>query len=182
MNRLVHARRRVGEITRDHGFGEVLRVVFLGKSSNGLVQLFRYGFVGLAAAIVDTGALLLLANVWGVDYIAANTVGFILGTAVNYMISVAWVFHRTTHPAIEVSLFVLIGVVGLGVSDLSLWVGVHWFAMDLLWAKVLAIVVGFLWNFALRKILFDRLGARLKQRAAAQQANLDTEQPSTDRV
>lgn len=169
VERIRQARDRAGEIISDHGVRELLRRVFVAPTRNGFVQLIRYGIVGVVSALLDTGTLLFLANVVGVNYIVAGTVGFVLGTIVNYAISVNWVFRRTGQPYVEMLLFVLIGVAGLVVNDIMLWAGQTWFGLDLPWAKVLAIVVGFAWNFTLRKILFDRLGVHLEKRAAEQQ-------------
>lgn len=168
IRRIRDARERVRVIVRDHGVRELLRKLFVAKAHNGFVQLFRYGIVGVLAACVDTGTLLLLAEVAHINYIVAGTVGFVLGTLVNYGISVTWIFQRTSQPYVEMALFVLIGAAGLVVNDLTLWAGQAWFDMDLFWAKVVAIAVGFLWNFTLRKILFDRLGAYLAKRAEQQ--------------
>ncbi len=172
IRRIRDARDRARIIVRDDGLGEFLRKLFVQRTRNGFVQLIRYGLVGVVAACVDTGTLLVLANVLGVDYLIAGTVGFILGTIVNYAISVTWVFQRTSQPYVEMALFALIGAAGLVVNDLTLWAGQTWFDLDLLWAKVLAIIVGFLWNFILRKILFDRLGAYLSKRAERRAAGI----------
>lgn len=162
--RLHDARSQAASIYKEHGFAELLRRIFVYRSRNGAVQFVRYGLVGLVAAAFDTGTLLFLANVLGVNYVVAGTAGFVLGTVVNYAISVNWVFERTNQPYIEMSLFALIGAAGLVVNDLTLWAGQAWFGMELIWAKIIAIVVGFLWNFILRKVLFDRLGAHLRRR------------------
>ncbi|MEN2738050.1 GtrA family protein [Microbacterium sp. X-17] len=168
IERLKAARARARHIYREHGFVELLRRIFVLRTNNGFVQLVRYGIVGVVAAAFDTGTLLLLTNVFGVSYLVAGTVGFAVGTVVNYAMSVTWVFRRTSQPYVEMALFVLIGAAGLVVNDVTLWAGQAWFGLDLFWAKMLAIVVGFLWNFILRKILFDRLGAYLAKRAAQQ--------------
>lgn len=170
IQRMKSARDRAGHIYREHGLLELLRRLFVVRTSNGFVQFIRYGIVGVVAAAFDTGTLLLLANVFGISYIVAGTVGFALGTVVNYALSVTWVFRRTSQPYVEMALFVLIGAAGLIVNDVTLWAGQSWFGLELFWAKILAIVVGFLWNFILRKILFDRLGAYLAKRAEHQQA------------
>lgn len=163
-NRVSEARQRAGEIVREQGFREFFRKLILAPTNNTLVQMLRYLVVGAVAAIADTGTLMFLAEALNVSDIYAATVGFIVGLIVNYAISVNWVFKRTSHPYAEIVLFALIGAIGLVVNDYTIWAAEAWLAFDLFWAKMLAIVVTFVWNFVLRKILFDRLETMLKSR------------------
>ena len=149
-------RRMLAEV-RALGFLGTLRTVFGRRhSSNGLVQFARYGFVGVAAAIADTGTLLVLTDL-GVHYLVGGIAGFCIGTIVNYLISVAWVFKASDRRGVEISGFVIIGVLGLGLNEVVLWLAHDLLGATVLWAKILAIAAGFLWNFFLRRVLFQRL-------------------------
>lgn len=138
--------------------GSLAAKLIIGRTNNAAVQFFRYALVGLAAAIVDTGVLLLLASVFDSRYyLAFGTVSFILGVAVNYALSIIWVFEPTRHRSAELTGFVLIGIAALGINDLVLWVCHGVLAAPLFWSKILAIILGFFWNFLMRRLLFVTL-------------------------
>jgi putative flippase GtrA len=166
-------RDRAAEIYRELGLAELFRRLVVYRTQNGLLQMLRYLVVGAVAAVVDTGVLLLLTHVLHVEVLTAGTISFALGTIVNYVLSVLWVFSRTAYPYVEMALFVLIGAAGLIVNDVVLWVCTQLLDMDVLWSKLVAIVVGFAWNFVLRKIMFDRLGARMRRAADDRARALD---------
>lgn len=118
-------------------------------------QLFRYAVVGGVAFVADLGVLVALTELAGLHYLASAVVGFGAGVVVNYLLSVVWVFQQHTMRSrwAEFAVFLVLGIAGLGLNELSLFVlsgvlGVH-YAL----AKVGATGVTFVWNFASRKLL-----------------------------
>jgi putative flippase GtrA len=130
-------------------------------------QLARYAVSGGIAALVTlavyAAAWRLLASAgvrW--DYLLADAIGWAAGMVVNYVLSSRWVFQRAgtpTAPVRDFSVFALIGLVGLGWSQLGLWVLIgRWGAQRDL-AKLTMIAVVFAWNFAARRAWLLRAGA-----------------------
>mgnify|MGYP000884172788 CR=1 FL=1 len=135
------------------------------------VQFLRYLVVGGVATIFDFGVFLLLTDnhTAGVHYLLANALAFAVGVSVNYVLSVRWVFSsRAMESRItEFVVFVVVGIVGLGISETALFLGVEYVHLKHPLAKLGAIGSALVWNFAARKLLLFR-GCR--PRAAARSA------------
>ena len=115
-------------------------------------ELVRYFAVSLIALLVDMGCLLLLAQF--THYLWAATFGFLFGAATSYLLSVHWVFrHRrlAAFPKTEFAAFAAVGVVGLGLNNLAIYVAVEHAGLPLLAAKAAAAMLTFSFNFGLRK-------------------------------
>lgn len=126
-----------------------------------VVQLLRYGGVAGVAFIVDTGLLMLLSAVLGVDRPVAAALGFLAGLAVTTTLSARYAFSgpRIASPVLRQMAFVAVGLVGLLLLQLSLWFLVDLHGITLLPAKVLATGLVFVWNFLARRALFDNVPA-----------------------
>jgi putative flippase GtrA len=87
-------------------------------------EFWRYLVVSALALGVDFGTLIGLVEIFGVHYLFAGAAGFLLGAGTVYAGSVFWVFaHRKlSNPVQEMTIFVLIGVGGLGINEVALWV------------------------------------------------------------
>ena len=115
-------------------------------------ELLRYFAVSGLALAVDTAGLLLAANF--VHYLWAATIGFVLGATTSYLLSVHWVFsHRrlAAFPKTEFAAFAAVGVVGLGLNNMAIYVAVERAGLGLLAAKAVAAGLTFSFNFGLRK-------------------------------
>jgi putative flippase GtrA len=95
----------------------------------------------------------------GLHYLAAVLLAFLLGTWVNYLLSVRWVF---TYRAIEtrgteLGLFLLVGVITLGISLALMALLVEGLAMHVLLAKCVVTAFTLIANFGGRRaLLFTR--------------------------
>jgi putative flippase GtrA len=121
-------------------------------------EFFRYFLVGGFAFVCDTSTLFSLTHFLKVNYLVSAPVGFLVGTAVNYVLSTTWVFQRRTlkNTSAELALFTLIGVVGLGLNELILWVFQSELGIYYLFAKLVSGVTVFMWNFGARKVALFR--------------------------
>jgi putative flippase GtrA len=138
---------------------QLYRRLFIDKADRGIIQLFRYGFVGGLSAVVDIGTLFFCTSVLHIHYLISAALAFVLGTIVNYLLSVAWVFTRSKNFKVEFMLFTLIGLGGLGLNELILWLLVSKVHIFYLLAKLFSVSVVVIWSFTLRRLLFARLGA-----------------------
>jgi len=140
-------------------FSELFIRIFREKTDNTLFQLIRYTFVGGFAFIVDFGTLFLLTEYLYLHYLVSAAIAFILGLVTNYFLSIGWVFtrHTVSDKRIEFIVFALIGLVGLGLNELFLWLFTDLAGMYYLISKILTAVLVYLWNFFVRKlILFNK--------------------------
>lgn len=127
-----------------------------------LVQtpFFRYVLVGGLAFLVDFGLLHELTDHFGWPYLRSAAVGFVCGLIVNYILSVAWVFRERVvqDKRWEFLIFALIGLAGLGLTEGFMYVFVDKLGIPHLRAKLIVVVVVFMWNYYARKlILFSKL-------------------------
>jgi putative flippase GtrA len=158
-----------------------LRRLFSEKTDNVFIQLLRYGVVGGFAFAVDLGTLVALTELAGCHYLVSATVGFALGVATNYLLSIFWVFHERTvrNRTTEFVVFLILGVLGLGINHLTLFVltglvGIHYTA-----SKVVATGLTFVWNFVSRKLL---LFTRARVAPQAEPGVLADETEATDKT
>lgn len=124
-----------------------------------LRQLVGYGLVSLCALSLDTGTLLLLVWYAHVEYLAAATLSFVLGTLLAHGLSVRFVFtfRRMRVPAAELAVFGAIGLLGLIVNDSVIAGAVGLAGLSILLAKLLAAAASFFVNYTLRhRLLFRR--------------------------
>ncbi len=134
-----------------------IKSLFTGEAKGTLVQLFRYGFVGGAAFLVDYGTLFALTEFAGLHYLLSATIAFILGLAVNYLLSISWVFNngKLSNRLLEFLVFALIGVIGLGLNTLIMYVSTDILGIHYMISKIISTILVFFWNFFARKyILF----------------------------
>ena len=128
--------------------------LFAKPTENFMVQLFRYGFVGGLAFVVDFGLLFLLTNYCGVFYQVSACISFIAGLTVNYLISIAWVFNKSKSNNTALTdflLFALVGVVGLGLNAVIMYACTELLGVYYLLSKIISTVIVFVWNFIGRR-------------------------------
>jgi putative flippase GtrA len=121
-------------------------------------QLLRSTGVSLVAFGVDFGTLAFLTEVGRLHYLLSGAISFLLGTTVSYVLSILWVFEfrRVRSVGLEYMLFVLVGVVGLGMNEALLWVLTEHVRIFYLGSKVIAASLIFFWNFSARRYLLFR--------------------------
>jgi putative flippase GtrA len=126
-----------------------------------LNEAAKYAAVSAIALVADTGLLLGLTRYGGWQYLPASAVSFMAGAIIAYLLSVRFVFHahRLSSRGLEFGGFVVIGLVGVAVNMLVLFVTHGKLGMDLVLGKGVAAGCTFLTNFALRRQLLFRARA-----------------------
>lgn len=123
-------------------------------------QFIRYLFTGGFAFLVDFGLFALFLYVFEWHYLLANLAGLLGGLAVNYYISIIWVFakcnHNVKNKLAEIAIFSLVGFAGVGLNQLAMYIFVDYLQIMEMLSKMVAAVVVLIWNFALRKVLLFR--------------------------
>jgi len=121
-------------------------------------EFARYLVVGGFAFACDASTLFSLTQFLRVNYLVSGVVGFTLGVGVNYLLCRKWVFQRRTlkNTPAEMTIFTLIGVVGLGMNEAILWTFQAKLGIYYLFAKGVSGVVVFMWNFGARKVALFR--------------------------
>lgn len=137
-----------------------LKSIFVSASDHPIVQLFRYAFVGGLAFIVDFSLLALLTEWVDMPYLLSACFGFIGGLTANYLMSIRWVFNKHTSDSkdafVDFILFAAIGVVGLGLNALIMWIATEEFESHYLISKIISTIIVFGWNFLGRRVLISK--------------------------
>lgn len=135
--------------------------LFFGRTDNTWVQFFRYCFVGGIATAADWGASYLLFHFAFRDRFAvtANVLSFLIGLAVNYLLSTRWIFKRVNGKSRvkEFLEFAAVGLVGMlltvGITKLFAYLLSYRTAAYQIIGKMVSTAAAFLWNFFARKYL-----------------------------
>jgi putative flippase GtrA len=119
----------------------------------------RYFGASALALAIDFGTYSGLIRLAGVHYLAAAPIGFALGLATIYALSIRWVFRhrRLTNARAEFALFALLGLAGMALNQAIIYAGVEWLGLAYELAKAASAGAVFCFNFVSRKlVLFTR--------------------------
>lgn len=127
-------------------------------------EFFRYLSASTVALIFDLVVFSVSFREFGFSWAIAVTFGFVVGVTVAYVLSVCFVFSNRNlrkSPAAELLAFSLVGLCGLGVTQLVMWTGIEWLKLNPEVSKLCAAVFTFLFNFLLRKIILFSANSHL---------------------
>lgn len=140
------------------GFKKYLDKLMLGKTDHVLVQLFRYFVVSGFSLVIDFCTLFLFTDVLRIHYLISSVLSYSIGLLINYYISVNWVFNSRTYAnrRKEFTIFVAIGIAGLGINTLVMWVCTELFSLYYLAARVISAAIGYTWKYVARRLILFR--------------------------
>jgi putative flippase GtrA len=124
------------------------------------MRIVRYFFVGGVAAAVDIGIFTVAVKGFGFDWFFVALVSFLLATAVNYLLSIRYVFKSGVRfkKQAEVSLVFLVSGIGLVINQSVLWLLIETAGIDEVLSKLMATGTVFLWNYMARsRFIFKAL-------------------------
>ena len=111
----------------------------------------KYMVVGGISALIDWGFFALFLYVFGLHYLIAGTISFVLATGANYFLSVKFVFGAGRRKRAErIILLYVVSLVGIGFNLGMLTVGIDILHTHEMVSKVLATGMALGWNFAAR--------------------------------
>ncbi|EKE14721.1 MAG: hypothetical protein ACD_12C00326G0002 [uncultured bacterium] len=128
-----------------------LNNLLIEKNQKINIQFFRYLLVGGIATLVDLGSLFVLTDLLGIYYLISGAIAFILGLLINYLLARFWVFRSRYSVIKEFMIFSFIGLIGLGLNELLLYILVAIFYWWYLAAKIVSIFLVLVWNFLARR-------------------------------
>lgn len=130
----------------------------MNKLKKLIIQLFKFGIVGVIAFVVDYGFMVLFTEVFGVHYMASSTASFLISVVVNYLLSMRYVFQRKEDldRKAEFIIFVILSAVGLGVNELCMWLFTSKLGVAYYFSKIGATAIVMIWNFVSRKIFLEK--------------------------
>jgi len=137
---------------------ELFHSLFIAKNSHRLVEFMRYIIVSVVSLAADFGLLYLLTSVVGIHYLISAVFSYLAGLIVNYVLSTYWVFakRRLSNRAAEFSVFALIGVIGLGVNELLMWLFTSVLLLHYMVSRIFSAGIGYVWKYIVRKYYLFR--------------------------
>ena len=121
-----------------------------------ILQLIKFGIVGVIAAFVDVGVLVILKELLHIDVLLASMISFCVSVIANYLLSMSLVFKGKNQSKLkEFIIFVFLSIGGLCLNQLILWIGVKFTSVYYLIVKLLAMIIVQVYNFITRKIFLE---------------------------
>lgn len=132
------------------------KLIFEEKTNSITYQFIRYFVVGVITFVINFSIYYSLINFAHIQYLVSESVGFFISIMINYMLCRKWVFDKDQikNTLIEINVFLLISLVGLGLTDTFLFIFKEMFHMNYIWAMVVASIIVMFWNFTGRRLLF----------------------------
>lgn len=118
-----------------------------------LIQIFKFGIVGVVATIIDFIFLYLFKEICNLNVVVANTLSFVISVLYNYWASLTFVFdvNENKSKSRNFIIFIICSVIGLGINDLIVWFVTDMLNIYYMTSKVIATLVVMVFNFVTRK-------------------------------
>lgn len=115
--------------------------------------IFRYLIAGGAAAAFDLLFFLIFSTWLNFNYLLVGGLGFVIATAINYVISIKIVFRSGAQleKRREIAAVYIVSGIGLLLHELILYLAVSSFNLVGIVGKVIATGSVFFWNYFIRK-------------------------------
>jgi putative flippase GtrA len=129
-----------------------LKHCLVGRTTNTALQASRAFVASVICTLVDMALLVALVELCGWPVVAAATLGYLVGTVVQFVLCSVWVFpNAARRQASGFVVFTLLSAVGLLITALVM-AGLNEVAgINYALAKVAALGLSFSWNFLSRK-------------------------------
>ncbi len=120
------------------------------------LQSGKYILAASVGYVFDLTILIFLHSSLELNYNLAATGGFIVGLIIQYILSNKYVFGESKLPrkSQEITGFAAIGVVGLIILNLLMWLFIGGLHINYIVAKIFATVFVYLWNYLARRSLY----------------------------
>ena len=117
-------------------------------------ELILYGIIGGSCAALDFGLYTLL-GLW-IPYLWANIISVHVGIICSFILNRQYNFKVKDRPAIRFSIFYLVGLSGLGLSELLIYIFATRIGWDYILTKLLTVFIVALFQFVFNKFITFR--------------------------
>lgn len=120
-------------------------------------QFAKFALVGLTSLAVDYVLLVTLVELFHIDVLVGTTIAFIASVVVNYLLSMKYVFERRDDLSRkrEFTIFAVLSAIGLGLTDLFMFVGVAFLSIGYQAMKLISTFMVTWYNFFSRRRFLD---------------------------
>ena len=123
-----------------------------------LKQIAKFGVVGIICFGIDYGLMVLLTEAGRLDYLFSSGISFSVSVAVNYLLSMRFVFtpKKENNRAKEFVVFVVLSIAGLLLTEILMWLGVEKLNFHYTLSKIAATGIVLLFNFTTKKNFLEQ--------------------------
>jgi putative flippase GtrA len=106
-----------------------------------VAQFLKFGIVGVSNTLIALAVYTVLLKVFGVWYLAASAIGFVVGATNGFLLNRKWTFSEHVGDRLTPVRWGVVQTCGLGVDEVLLYLLVHDASLDKLLAQVCATAV-----------------------------------------
>lgn len=135
------------------GVLKILPWSFSEKMEHLLVQIFKFGIVGVIATVIDFLFLYIFREFCHFSIIISNTLSFLISVLYNYWASLTFVFDVNKEKSKKKNfvIFIVCSVIGLLINDAIVYIITDFMHIYYMISKVIATLVVMVFNFVTRK-------------------------------
>lgn len=136
---------------------ELLHLKFKPKTRKLLIQIFKFGIVGVVATIIDWFVFYLANDIFKIHYAISAILSFTVSVIYNYTASVKWVFdvNKEKDPKKNFILFIVLSIVGLILTLIIMSIGVDILKINAMLMKIISTAIVMVFNFITRKMFLE---------------------------
>ena len=120
-------------------------------------HLILYGIIGSFTASLDFLVFTLLTRVLDINYLVANCISVLVGITTSFYLNRTYNFKVSDKTAQRFSIFLAVGLTGLLMSNLILWVGIDKMHLNESITKLASIVLVVFFQFLFNKFITFRV-------------------------
>lgn len=114
-------------------------------------HLILYGIIGSFSSTLDFLIYTILVQIVGLQYIISNCISVLGGITTSFILNRNYNFKVKDHAKRRFSIFLTVGLCGLLMSNIILYLCIDVWSMDKLISKLLSIVLVVLFQFLINK-------------------------------
>jgi len=118
-------------------------------------QILKFVVVGGTAFVIDYAVFAFLTFI-SIHYLIAQLISFSVALVFNYVASIKWVFDAKKQTKKDIIIFIVLAVIGLGINEVLLYIGVETLHWHELLAKFVSSVIVMIYNFITRKLIVEK--------------------------
>lgn len=116
-------------------------------------QFVKFGIIGCFGVVIDWGAFYLFNHFFGVFYLLAKVLSFLLAVVNSYVWNRRWTFRsENKEKAKEFTKFIVAASVGMGLNTLIFYFSVEKMHLNYFPALFIATAIVTFWNFSINKL------------------------------
>lgn len=119
-------------------------------------HLFLYGIIGGFTSSLDFIVFTLLTKYAGIFYLVANCISVLVGITTSFILNRSYNFKVKNKTGQRFAIFLTVGLCGLCLSNLILWLGINKMNLNEIITKLASIVIVVFFQFLANKYITFR--------------------------